>query len=81
MPEKAVKNYYMFINQLAIDVCRIKGTSYIKVVDRETGNKRLMFTMDLKLVSDNVDMVVVDKVKSVLQRNLTLLKARERKLM
>ncbi len=80
MREKDIKNYYMFINNLAIDVCKIKGTPYIKVADREIESKRLLFTMNLELVSANVDTTEVDRIKLVLERNLSLLQDREKEL-
>lgn len=80
MREKSVDNYYLHINDIAVDVFRKNGTSYIKVVDRISGINRLVFTMDLTLVSSNVDITIVNAVRIILYKNISLLRDREKEL-
>lgn len=80
MREKSIKNYYMIVNQIAIDVIKRRGVCYIKVVDSATGRKRIIFNMNLELVSSNVDIIVVKRIKTILEKNLPLLLEREKEL-
>ena len=81
MREKSIDNYYLHIEPFAIDVYQNDGTSYIKVVDKESTMKRAVFTMDLRLVSSTVDIEEIDKIEKILSRNLSLLREREMELM
>lgn len=80
MREKFIDNYYLHIDEIAIDVFRKDNTSYIKVVDRNSGSKRLVFTMSLDLVSSNVENIVVERIRNILAKNLSLLQDREKEL-
>lgn len=70
----------MIVNQIAIDVIKRRGVCYIKVVDSATGRKRIIFNMNLELVSSNVDIIVVKRIKKILEKNLPLLLEREKEL-
>ena len=68
----------MIVNQIAIDVIKRRGVCYIKVVDSATGRKRIIFNMNLELVSSNVDIIVVKRIKKNIRKEFTFI-TRKRK--
>lgn len=80
MREKAIKNYYLIINKIAIDVIKRGGVSYIKVADTATGKRKAVFTMELDLISSDFEMDELEDIKLVVLRNMKLLQHRKNEL-
>jgi len=81
MRGKLLKNYYLHVGRLAIDVLKIGGWPYIRVADQES-DYAAVFTLDLQPVDINSDDVsfygyVYDTVKQ--NHGLLLEKAKKLK--
>lgn len=80
MREKLLRNYYIQVMRLFIDVVKLNGMPKIKVVDCESGY-RVIFNMQLELISTNInDVNYYNYVYNVVKRNLDLLVDRAQEL-
>ena len=76
MRTKSLDNYFLIIGSYAIDLRKNRGYVYIYVTDKDTQSKELLFNLDLKLISSNVDTATAINVLSILRRNYNLLSFR-----